>query len=134
MGPLLTSCLWKNKENHTNAHTTHEQTEIICFLTTVSNVQAINKARILQKRALCHQLNKRDKIDLPKSESACALQHHHSNVTTRALFTTAATELASLRGTPTLHAVATPFATILIFFGAFQPSLYLTNVLVPRAL
>ena len=75
-----------------NAHTTHEQTQVTCFLTADPNMQAIKKARAHQKRGLCHQLIKSEKLDLSKPESACALQHHRSNVTTRALFTTAATK------------------------------------------
>ena len=75
-----------------NAHTTHEQTQVMCFLTADSNTQAIKKARVHQKRGLCHQLDKSQKLDLSKLELACALQHHRSNVTTPALFTTAATK------------------------------------------
>ena len=75
-----------------NAHTTHEQTQATCFLTADSNVQAITQACVRKKRGLCHQLNKSQKLDLSKPESACALQHHRSNVTACALFTTAATK------------------------------------------
>ena len=64
-----------------NAHTTHEQTQVACFLTADSNVQAITQACGHKKRGLCHQLNKSQKLDLSKPESACALQHHRSNVT-----------------------------------------------------
>ena len=67
-----------------NAHTTHEQTQVACFLTADSNVQAITQACGHKKRGLCHQLNKSQKLDLSKPESACALQHHRSNVTTPA--------------------------------------------------
>ena len=92
IGPLLTSCLEKNKKLHMNAHTTHEQTQVTCFLTADSNVQAITQACVQKKRGLCHQLNKGQQLDLSNPESACALQHHRSNITTRALFTIAATK------------------------------------------
>ena len=74
-----------------NAHTAHEQTQVTIFLTADSNTQAIKKARVHQKRGLCHQLNKSQKLDLSKPELACALQHHRSNVTTCAVNRTAAT-------------------------------------------
>ena len=66
------------------AHTTHEQTQVTCFLTAEYDVQAITQACGHKKRGLCHQLNKSQKLDLSKPESACALQHHRSNVTTPA--------------------------------------------------
>ena len=74
-----------------NARTTHEQTDVTCFPTADSIMQAIKKARVYQRRNLCHQLKKSRKLDLSKPESACALQHHRSNVTTRALLTIAST-------------------------------------------